>query len=55
MKSKIKCSDCEYMKCADVIYKSYYCTAKEELVHLGVDYPPKKPPKSCPKVDTDRS
>lgn len=49
-KNKLKCENCEYMECSDVIYKSYYCTAHEEcVVHLGVDYPPKRPPKSCPK------
>lgn len=46
-----KCENCEYMECADVIYKSYYCAAHEEYVHLGVDYPPKRLPKSCPKQE----
>lgn len=51
MEKQIKCPECECMECANVSYKSYYCTAGEEIIHLGVDYPPKRPPKSCPKKE----
>lgn len=54
VKNKLKCENCEYMECSDVIYKSYYYTAHEEYVHLGVDYPPKRPPKSCPKQEEQK-
>lgn len=45
-----KCEDCEYMECAGGIYKSYYCVKNDRYIHLGVDVPPKKPPKICPKL-----
>lgn len=49
---QIKCENCEYMKCTDFCYKSYYCTADEDnAIPLGVDYPPKRPPKSCPRKE----
>lgn len=52
MKRKIKCEDCKHIREVDSIYKSYYCTADEDkAISLGVDYPPKRPPKSCPRLE----
>lgn len=56
MNSKVKCEECKYLKCVDVSYKTYYCMAEEDtiIVNLGVDYPPKRPPKSCPLLKGDK-
>lgn len=44
------CSECDNLKCVDVMYKEYYCGRhNEELKFLGVDNPPKTSPKWCPK------
>ena len=45
-----ECENCENMKCVDDSYKSYYCMRENGYICLGVDRPPKKPPKSCPKL-----
>ncbi len=46
------CSECEFLKMYDYIYKCYYCDHKDrtnDIGKLGVDTPPKTSPKWCPK------
>ncbi len=45
------CSECEYLKMYDYIYKNYYCDNEDrtdDMGKLGVDHPPKTSPKWCP-------
>ena len=46
------CSDCEFMKMYDYVYRNYYCDHEDrtdDMRKLGVDHPPKTSPKWCPK------
>lgn len=46
------CSDCEFMKMYDYVYRNYYCDHEDrtdDMGKLGVDHPPKTSPKWCPK------
>ncbi len=53
------CSECEYLKMYDYIYKNYYCDNEDrtdDMGKLGVDYPPKTSPVWCPlreDIDSD--
>lgn len=46
------CSDCEFMKMYDYVYRNYYCDHEyrtDDMGKLGVNHPPKTSPKWCPK------
>lgn len=48
----LSCDGCEFLKCFDYAYKNYYCDHEDrtnDLGRLGVDNPPEKSPKWCPK------
>ena len=45
------CSECEFMKMYDYVYKNYYCDHDnriDDMGKLGVDHPPKTSPIWCP-------
>jgi hypothetical protein len=46
------CSECEYLKCVDYMYKNYYCDHEyrtDDMGKVGVDNPPETSPAWCPK------
>lgn len=48
------CNECERMQCLEKpFYKDYYCCEENEptqiLGYIGVDSPPARSPKWCPK------
>lgn len=46
------CTECEYAKEIYSNYKEYYCKhSKGDNMRLGVDSPPQRSPKWCPKRD----
>ncbi len=45
------CSECEYLKIYNCVYKNYYCDNEDrtdDMGKLGVDYLPKTSPEWCP-------
>lgn len=46
-KNEPHCSKCEYCKCVEVLYKSFYCEAYENR-SLSVDVIPSRTPNWCP-------
>lgn len=47
------CTECDRMKCMEQLYKDYYCCVENDpmqvLGYIGVDSPPARSPKWCPK------
>lgn len=46
------CTDCEYAKCFDYLYRNYYCDNEDridDMGRLGADHLPETSPEWCPK------